>query len=78
MREFEVVKLLCEGKKIRDVAAESGISEWKVFQIKKQANIKVKVLRGKDYSKMFMNSRNKLMYKTKSSLFKDSSDFLGF
>jgi DNA-binding NarL/FixJ family response regulator len=78
MREFEVVKLLCEGKKIRDVAAESGLSEWKVFQIKKQANIKVKVLRGKDYSKMFMNSRNKLMYKTKSSLFKDSSDFLGF
>ena len=78
MREFEVVKLLREGKKIRDVAAESGLSEWKVFQIKKQANIKVKVLRGKDYSKMFMNSRNKLMYKTKSSLFKDSSDFLGF
>ena len=78
MREFEVVKLLCEGKKIRDVAAESGLSEWKVFKIKKQANIKVKVLRGKDYSKMFMNSRNKLMYKTKSSLFKDSSDFLGF
>lgn len=78
MQQFEVVKLLCIGKKIKEVAAASGLPASKVFAIKKEANIKVSVPRGKDKSKVFMNSRGKLMYKSKSTKFKDSSEFLGF
>lgn len=78
MQEFEVVKLLCSGKKIKEVAAQSGLPASKVFQIRKEANIKVSVPRGKDKSKVFMNSRGKLTYKSKSTKFKDSSEFLGF
>lgn len=78
MQQFEVVKLLCQGKKIKEVAAASGLPASKVFQIRKEANIKVSVPRGKDKSKVFMNSRGKVMYKSKSTKFKDSSEFLGF
>ena len=68
MKEFEVVKLLCRGKKIKDIVSASKLPYNRILKIKKEAKIKVKVPRGKDPDKMFINTRGKLVYKTKSSL----------
>ncbi len=65
VKEFEIVKLLCRGKKIKDVAGQCKLPYNRVLKIKQEAGIKVSVPRGKDESKMFVNGKGKLDYKSK-------------
>ena len=70
VKEFQIVKLLCAGTKIKDIVDVSKLPYNRILQIKKDAGIKVSVPRGKDKNKMFINTRGKLVYKTKSSIHK--------
>jgi hypothetical protein len=78
MTETEIITRLRSGEKIQTVANECGLCRSKVQKIKKAVGIKVKVPRGKDKSKMFVNSKGKLDYKSKYKQFRDSSEFIGF
>lgn len=78
MTEAEIIDLLKQGTKIRTVANMSGICKTYIERIKAREKIKVKVPRGKDESKFFINGAGKKDYKSKYKQFRDDSEYFGF